>query len=363
MATENSSAAKRSGWRALFDPDGPWVWLVFLPFYAFPWIFEPPNSSTLLASATGLAVFLALYVIAGRAKSGSPWIVLAITVIAVLLAPFQANWAVIPVYAAALAADTRPARRAMMLIGLVCLVIVVTGLAFSHHAIWWGPAVLLAAMVGVSNVSAAALRDKNTELQLAHDEVRTLSRIAERERIGRDLHDLLGRTLTLIAVKADLAERLAAQDAKASVEEIREIGTAAREGLREVRDALAGVRQQGLAHEVAAARAMLESAGIACQIEGHMALVPADRGAVLAMALREAVTNVVRHSEASHCTIVLSRNGGDACLQVADNGRGGAVCEGMGLAGMQARLKAAGGALQLLSADSGTRLVARIPVP
>ena len=362
MQPANLDAERRSSWRALIDPDGPWIWLLFLPFYAFPWLFDAPTTFALIASAIGIAVFLALYLVVGRANEPSPILLTGIVAVAVGLAPFGANWSIIAIYAAAGAGKMRPARHGFVLIGLVCGAITITGLGLGHHALWWGPAVLLSALTGGSNLSATALKDKNTQLLRAQDEVRTLSRIAERERIGRDLHDLLGRTLTLIAVKADLAERLATRDPEAAIQEVRELKGAAREALRDVRHALAGGREAGLVHELGAASAMLESADIAMRIEGDPKLVPSGPGGVLGMAIREAVTNVVRHAEATECTVAIQRMAQGASVVITDNGRGGSFAEGVGLKGMRARLSAAGGTLAIVPQPRGTRLIARVPV-
>ena len=106
---------------------------------------------------------------------------------------------------------------------------------------------------------------------------------------------------------------------------------------------------------------MLRAAEIGCTVEGDADAVAPEQGAVLAMALREAVTNVVRHAEASECRIVIEAEGANLRVEVADDGRGGSFREGGGLAGMRARLNAAGGALELLPETHGTRLVARVP--
>ena len=363
MPVMDNEPDARPPWRALVDPDDPWVWLLFLPFYAFPWIFDAPSTFALLASAAGITVFLGLYLIAGKTPNPSPFLLLGILAVAVALAPVGGNWSVIAVYAAAMAGEIRPSRKGIALIATVSGAIAITGLAIGHHVIWWGPAVLLSAMVGGSNISAAALKDKNVQLLRAQDEVRTLSRVAERERIGRDLHDLLGRTLTLIVVKADLAERLSTRDPNAAIQEVRDLRYAAREALRDVRDALSGAREESFAHEIGAARAMLDSADIVFQIEGDPSGVPPELAGVLGMALREAVTNVVRHAEATECTLAITRQSRKLMVEVADNGRGGSFREGGGLLGMRTRLIAAGGSLDVRSSADGTRLVARVPVP
>ncbi len=358
---QDSNGPKGGVLRALIDPNGPWVWLVYLPFYAFPWVFKAPTQFELLASIAGLSGFLAVYLASARATGNLTPFVLAITFIAIALSPLGGNWSVIAVYAAARAGEVRPPRRAMVLVAVICAAIFATGLSLGQSFFWWGPGALLVVMVGGSNLSATALRDKNAALLAAQDEVRSLSRIAERERIARDLHDLIGRTLTLIAVKADLAEKLVGRDDEAARTEAHEIGIIARDGLKEVRDALSGMHDLILAREIVAACAMLRAAEIGCTVEGDADAVAPEQGAVLAMALREAVTNVVRHAEASECRIVIEAEGANLRVEVADDGRGGSFREGGGLAGMRARLNAAGGALELLPETHGTRLVARVP--
>ncbi|MGB3739345.1 MAG: sensor histidine kinase [Pontixanthobacter sp.] len=363
----------RDGWRAFIDPDRPWVWLIYLPFYAFPWVFQKPTPIELVASATGLCVFLVVYLASARATDRLIWCVLAILGVALALAPFGGNWTVIAIYAAARGGEVREPRRAIVLIMTIVATIIATGLLTGQSFFWWGPGALLSVMVGGSNVSAAALRRKNAELLTAQDEVRALSRLAERERIARDLHDLIGRTLTLIAVKADLTRKLVGRDDAAARGEAEAIGTVARDGLKDVRAALSGMQRMGLQHEIAAARDILDAAGIACSVEGDAADMDPEQGAVLAMALREAVTNVVRHAEAKECRIVVAADGHRVSVEVADDGcgpsfqdsgfreAGGSFREGGGLAGIRARLNAAGGALNLAPGTRGTRLIASVP--
>jgi len=191
--------------------------------------------------------------------------------------------------------------------------------------------------------------------------VRRLAGTAERERIARDLHDVVGRTLTLIALKSDLAVRLVTRDAAAAEAEMRAVADAARAGLSDVRAALDGQAGGSLAQEAKASSAALEAAGVALRVLGDPAEVPPDAGAVLAMTLREAVTNVIRHAAATTCTIEVVSADGGAQLTVADNGRGGSFREGNGLTGMRQRLAAAGGTLSVRSDRGGTQLVAGLP--
>jgi two-component system sensor histidine kinase DesK len=240
--------------------------------------------------------------------------------------------------------------------------VAVTGFLLNQPLMWWVPGLVLIVMTGFGTISRETLYDRNRALLGAQEEVRRLAGTAERERIARDLHDVVGRTLTLVALKADLAEKLVTRDQAASVAEMRSIAAAAREGLAEVRDALAGVSAGSLGREAAASRDALAAAGVEVTVRGDPEAIDADAGAVLAMTLREAVTNVIRHARATRCLVEINVEAAIARLSVIDNGGGGSFTEGQGLAGMRQRLRAAGGSLKVNPAEPGTRLVATVPL-
>ena len=156
---------------------------------------------------------------------------------------------------------------------------------------------------------------KRAELKLSHDEVRRLAALAERERIGRDLHDLLGHTLSMVALKSELAGKLLDRDPLAARREIDEVGRVARDALSQVRRAVSGIRAAGLAAELASAKLLLESDGVAFRYErADVALTP-ELETALALTLREAVTNIQRHARAQHAQVTLEaerRRGGAA---------------------------------------------------
>jgi two-component system sensor histidine kinase DesK len=342
---------------------GRLVWLVYLTLYFVPWLFARPTAEAVAASALGLGLFLIVYLDASfmARRSVLPHIA-AITVIGFALSPFSVMWSVINVYATVLAAAKMPRRRTAIatLIGLQAI-LVVGGLALRLPLVGWASGVFFGVMAGVGTLFQADLERKNRQLLAAQEEVRALSASAERERIARDLHDLLGHTLTLVAVKAELASRLVARDPGAARREMDEVAEAARSGLGEVRTAVAGMKGASLAVEIGRAKRMLTAAGLEADICEQIPTADPEREAVMAMALREAVTNVIRHAEASRCTIEVAIDADDALqLRVADDGRGGAIREGSGLQGMRARLAAAGGILEVDSDGSGTRLVARL---
>ena len=349
-------------WRRMADVDGPWLWLVYLPLYALPWFWAPPSSATLIASAIGLGLFLPVY-IAGASLEGRRLAMAAIAVllIALLLGPWGGNWTVIAVYASAMAARVRPARAATGLLGGFALATALAGIAMGQSWRLWLMGIVFGLMVGIGAMGREAMRDANAALLAAQDEVRRLGGIAERERIARDLHDVVGRTLTLIALKADLAGRLLPVDGARASEELTGIAAAAREGLADVRATLSGMAGTSLAREMEASRHALAAAGIAVEVEGDPAEVGDGSAAILAMTLREAVTNVIRHADANNCRVALQFGPGEARLLVSDDGVGRGFREGQGLTGMRARLAAAGGRLELTQGSDGTRLEAAVP--
>ncbi|MGD9696348.1 MAG: sensor histidine kinase [Thermoleophilia bacterium] len=204
----------------------------------------------------------------------------------------------------------------------------------------------------------------NRELLAAREGMARAAVAEERLRFARDLHDLLGHSLSLLALKGDLAGRLVRADPDRAEREIRDLQRIAREALTEVREAVRGYRRPAVAAALDRARAALEAAGIACRVERDARDLPADVEGVLAFAVREAATNVARHSAASACTIRLVAGGDRVDLEVRDDGRGaddgGA---GTGLVGLGERVARVGGTLAAGSPpEGGFRLRLSVPV-
>lgn len=198
--------------------------------------------------------------------------------------------------------------------------------------------------------------------QADHKEASTQIAIAsERERVARDVHDVLGHSLTVISLKAELAERLLDADGStaAARAEVRQIHDLSRQALAEVRSTVGGLRIARLADEVVAARAVLADASIEASLPDDLSVVDPRHRIVLAWSLREAVTNVVRHSGAAHCTVEV----GPDELVVTDDGRGlNGFREGNGIRGLRERVEAAGGTLTLGRGpqDAGSRLAVHL---
>ncbi len=184
------------------------------------------------------------------------------------------------------------------------------------------------------------------ELREAREELARLAVSEERLRFARDLHDLLGHSLSLITLKSELAGRLLPVAPEKAATEVRDIEGVARQALREVREAVAGYRQPTLDEELAGAREMLEAAGIDCRIEKETGVLPGATDAVLAWAVREGTTNVIRHSRAGQCRIVLGREGEEIFAEITDDGKGEGGASGSGLSGLAERLAGLAGEVE-----------------
>jgi two-component system, NarL family, sensor histidine kinase DesK len=219
----------------------------------------------------------------------------------------------------------------------------------------------LGLVIGASNLHFAERTRTNKKLLKAQEEIEHLAKVAERERIARDLHDVLGHTLSVIILKSELAGKLMDRDPQRAGNEIREVEQISRQALSEVRDAIRGYRSRGLEAELAQAKSTLETAGVTVKYEAARVALPALHESVLSMAVREAVTNVVRHAQARNCSLRLQQQNGSCRLEVEDDGRGGSQNEGNGLRGMRERVEMLGGTLTRDS-HAGTRLTITLPL-
>ena len=224
--------------------------------------------------------------------------------------------------------------------------------------------ILIGFAVGFMNINFARKHERDAQLLLSHDEIRRLAAVAERERIGRDLHDLLGHTLSLITLKSELANRLFERDPAAARREIADVEKVARDALAQVRRAVTGIRAAGIAAELASARLLLESNDVRLTYELADVALPAEVETVLAMTVREAVTNIQRHAHATSARVSMRVENKQLRLEIADNGRGGDIVPGNGLTGMRERLATIDADVRVDSRrGEGTKILVTLAVP
>ena len=257
-------------------------------------------------------------------------------------------------------------RAALTVISLAALGVLVSGIVSGALARGLFQDVVIALVVGFFTLGLRHLMEINDELASTRAQLTDLAVANERLRIARDLHDLLGHSLTVIRAKSELATRIGTTDPDRALREMAEVEEIARQSLVDVRAAVTNYRRPTLAAERANARVALASAGIVADFhdDDGIALAP-ETDETLAWVLREAVTNVVRHSGATRCHVRTHQDGDTVLLEVVDEGNGDAhnSSNGTGLTGLRERVAAVGGTLAVGAAkEGGFGVVARVPV-
>ena len=372
MPTERKQAGWGRFWR-LF----PLVWLVYLYFPVSQVLSSAEPGTFKLLAVLGVAVFVWLWTQlysqrearvrhARHLGTHQFWVLAAYTWCLLLFAGFTllpGSGFTFLVYGAAVAGFQRSFKVALWgLIGVIFTMFVPGWVGAPPLGVFDIVQIVLLSSFGMYG-NHAGFRQGLSQQRLAEMQLEKekLAADAERERIARDLHDLLGHTLSVIVLKSELASKLAEKNPTRAAEEIREVERISREALSEVRAAVQGYRGSGLNAELARSKVALDAAGVRLILERSPLELPPETEAGLSMVLREAVTNVVRHARAKHCTVRLEVEGGAYLLSVTDDGVGGLAPEGSGLTGMRERVRALGGELRR-GGEGGTRLSARFPV-
>jgi two-component system sensor histidine kinase DesK len=344
-------------------------WLLFQAFPVADLVRTPRPAGVTVLAAVGLLVFTAAYLsVFGRMVAGvrrQAWPrreLLVVAVLGVALAvSLGPGWAGLMIYVSAAVAAGLPERWVWPAVAGAAAVC--AGVLTAHGVlgtVFFLP--LLCFLTGFALRGTRHLVSVNSELVAAREELARNAVAEERLRFARDLHDLLGHSLSLIALKSELAGRLAERDPARARQEMADVEAAARRALAEVRDAVSGYRQVSLAQALAEARSALSAAGITLRAPVLGNPLPGAVDAVLGWVVREATTNVLRHSGAQSVTVVLSVDRDGVTLTVTDDGRGGDGPRGTGLEGLAERVAALGGRLDAGPVDGrGFRLTAVLP--
>ena len=349
---------RQRGHGRLYD----FIWLVYSVFFIFDPI-QRHSSRAWVEFAVAYIVFLAIYsgLVFARSVRAQYLCLIGLALLGIAYYPLNSGFCGIFIYVAAFIPFIADSILASVATFVGCAAIMVAQGHYLGYSPWsWGVCAFFAFAVGAGNLVAAQRIRAGRKLNLAHEQILHLAKLAERERIARDLHDVLGHTLSVVVLKSELAGKLMDRDPARARHEIGEVEHIARKALSEVREAIRGYRSEGLAAEIARAKKTLDAAGVAleCGVKPPQ-LAPAEE-TVLSLIVREAVTNIVRHAQASHCRLEFAANGFGTALIVEDDGRGGIREEGNGLRGMRERVESIGGKLQIDSGQ-GTRLRIEIP--
>jgi two-component system sensor histidine kinase DesK len=351
------------------------VWLVFLSWPVHDLVSGNHSTGGTVAGWLGLAAFVGVYLTLvfrnmGRRPFPLPLVgvlVVALGALAALLCfTLGSSWLGLFVYVAVACGATLPMRVAYWAIPATAAVMLLVGLHIGEKDAW--NLVLLVLLIGYAMTGVGQLVRTTIELRKARATVAQLAANGERLRLARDLHDLLGHSLSLITLKSELAGRMLPDHPDEAAQQVADIEQVSRQALVDVREAVTGYRRPRLASELAGVQVALTAAGVTADVpaEPDLGGVPEESESALAWALREAVTNVVRHSGAARCQVeVLRRQTLDGAvleLSVEDNGSGGSGAgPGNGLTGLSERLEKIGGTLEAGRLKHGFRLVARVP--
>jgi two-component system sensor histidine kinase DesK len=348
-------------WRHWIDYDNA-VYLVYLGFWFMqPYLDRAPIKEWLWLFLA-LALFLPLFLTAHRAPPRFRWVgAVGLFLLGLVYVPVNQSACGIFIYVGvAIAEVSESANTVVTLLLLECGVIMAECLLF-HLTVWvWSIGIGFSLLFGMNQFRMKQKRRGDAKLRMAHEEIEQLAKTAERERIARDMHDVLGHSLSVIVLKSELAGRLLAMQPARAALEIAEIEATARQALAEVRKTITGYRSEGFASELTRAAQVLETAGIRLNKPAKAPYLTPRHEATLSLVLREAVTNIVRHAGASECSIELSTKRDSTQLVIADDGRGDIRQEGNGLRGMRERVAELGGSLSLES-TRGTRLQIELP--
>ncbi len=358
-------------WRSPWIPSrygkAPYFWMLSFVIFGWKYLYETPSSLELILILLSVIIFLPLYL---YSFWGHGWrVVLCIVAVAGLglgWANFNFGGSSFVIFAATMCSRFERKQDAYLGLLLVLAAAALASYVFRFSTYFWIPAVIFSIPSAMGAIIGEQLGRANEKIFRKQEEVEHLAALAERERIARDLHDLLGHTLSVITLKAELARKLFDKDQLACRNEIVDIENTARQALAEVRSAVLGYRDTGLAHELRGAKNTLGSAEVQLETEIETVQMPPAIENIVALALREAVTNIIRHSNATACYLSLKLHEQRLCFRFADNGeldpkRLPDIQKGNGLMGMRERVRAMGGEMTI-SIDQGLAIAIQIPM-
>lgn len=355
------------------QPRDPWerygwvmgtIWLVFLLFPLSGVVFGEIPVWDKVAGVACVLAFAAVYVLglvqspdddswSGLTGWGARYVA-ALVALVVTAAALAGETALgMTPFVVAFAMFALPLRGGVaVLVGTMAVALTLPWAVESFANSWYAAPIVLT--VGLSTATVRVLERRGAAHRILTDE---LTMAAERDRVARDVHDVIGHSLTVVTVKAELAERLVDIDPAAAREELVQIQSLTRQALAEIRATVAGLRVARLSDELESAAMALTGAGMAADLPRDPSVVDPRHRIVLAWTLREAVTNVVRHSGAERCRIRL----GEDWLEVTDDGRGmDGHREGNGLRGLRERVRGAGGTVEVAAGSGGGGTTLRV---
>ncbi|NQX46732.1 sensor histidine kinase [Paenibacillus tritici] len=351
----------------------PYIWLIYLVFPVLN--LKGYSGFKLMAGYALVLLFLVTYrqLYWQEGKAFSAWLglqILIIVVLFILYSPYNLYMGFFTSNFIGWYADSRRFWRALTVFAGVLIALILLSLAHIQgtEILFLLPFIMMMLVTpfGIRSMNRRRLLER--ELDQANEVIRQMVKREERMRIARDLHDTMGHTLSLITLKSQLVEKLVVKNPERAQAEAREIERTSRAALRQVRELVSEMRAVSVAEELAEAAEMLRSAEIALEVDGDAALpgVSDLTQNILSLCIKEAITNIVKHSGADRCRIGIGMTAGEVRITVEDNGvglgqdRGAEEAErqgGNGMKGMAERLSLIDGSLTLASGAGGGTLL------
>ena len=344
---------------------GPYIWLVYLAMFFTGLVAYHPVSNSYLYATVGTLLFLVVYFNAFWVSARKiRWHIFLILVIGSTMTHLTPTASVFFVYAAAFCCQLGSTKKAFTGLVVIASWIGLLSLSFGLSPFFYVPALLFSFMVGGINIYQHDISIKRTELILSQQEVRNLARTSERERIARDLHDLIGHTFSVITLKAELAGKLFDKDIDRARAEILELENISRDALKQIREVVTGYRTSDLNTELAHAKYVLESNEINFEYQFDDIQINDTVNKELAIILKELVTNVLKHAEASKVRAEIKAEESGLVMRVSDNGSGFSKekVNGFGLKGISERVDKLSGQVEIESnSASGSNFTIIVP--
>lgn len=342
--------------------DRPVFYLVYLIFYFAPWLFRAPSWIDVIVALIVVAAFVPAHFWAFRTIGRYRLVAVVIMeVFAIISAPFHLSFGVFHIYAAAQAGLQSTLKKSAITLALCSLVFVACGYYFDRSWIEMGFVVVMSMFVWVTCMTEFEKDRRKSVLVRERELDKQQASLMERERIAADLHDLLGHTLTMVALKSEIAGKLMELDPVRAKQEILEINQESRSALKNVRAAVSGITSTTLKKEIENAEIALQAAKVSFLVDGEVPYLSIKNDKAASLAIREAVTNVIRHSDATAVKLSFSQDNSNLTLTFEDNGSNVSGVEGSGLTGLKRRIENIGGEAIINMLD-GVKIEAKLPL-
>lgn len=341
----------------------PYVWLVYLALFVSPIFFTPWDSKFILATLGTAVIFLALYFYTfWQTGKKALLCILGFVIIGMINAPLNPGASTFFVYAAAFCGHFESKQQAQRIVLAIAAVAAVYSMVLNLPWYFYMPATIITILVGMMNIYETEIRRKNKQLKISQEELRKAATTAERERIARDLHDVIGHTFSLINVKAQLAQKLVDKAPDKAKKEIKELEQISRNAMAEVRQTVSNYHEKDMGNEISKAKILAQSADIKLTSEVDDLPEKGPLNSALAFVIRELMTNIVKHSNATECQLQYRQKSGVHHLSISDNGKlsSASVKEGNGLRGIKERVEALQGDVAI-STENGFGFSINIP--